>query len=214
MVGETYHVFTRSIAGYIIFNDENEYKRVIDAVVYYQDAQPVLKFSKAYGAMGLDNPHKKRIPRSVQPEKLIEIIAYCVMPTHLHFVLRQEKERGISIFMNRLLNSYTRYFNIKHKRKGPLWEGRFKKVHVENDDQLMHLTRYVHLNPVTSRYVSKAEEWKASSYREYVYTDVRSKKICVGDRLLDISPQLYRKFVEDQVNYQRQLRTIKDLLFD
>ena len=70
--------------------------------------------------------------------------------------------------MRRLLNSYTRYFNEKIKRKGPLWEGRFKKVLVNSDEQLLHLTRYVHLNPVSAGIVEKPEDWPCSSYREYI----------------------------------------------
>jgi putative transposase len=77
------------------------------------------------------------------------------MPTHIHLVLRQLKDGGISKFMSNILNSYSRYFNIKHNRKGPLWEGRFRKVLVGSDEQLLHLTRYVHLNPVTACLVDK-----------------------------------------------------------
>ena len=61
----------------------------------------------------------------------VEIIAYCIMPTHFHLVVKQLKEDGISFFIQQILNSYSRYFNIKTKRKGPLWEGRFQNVIIE-----------------------------------------------------------------------------------
>jgi len=108
------------------------------------------------------------IPMPIEKEKVIHIIAYCLMPTHIHMLLEEVKEDGISIFTNNVLNSYTRYFNTKHKRKGPLWEGPSKKVTIKSDDQLLHLTRYIHLNPVTAYLCNKPEEWPYSSYNEYI----------------------------------------------
>ncbi|MEE8423717.1 MAG: transposase, partial [Thermodesulfobacteriota bacterium] len=142
---------------------------------------------------------------------LVEVIAFCLMPTHLHLILKQMKENGISSFMGNTLNSYTRSFNTKYKRKGPLWEGRFKSVLVDSDEQLLHLTRYLHLNPVTAYLVNKPEEWSASSYQEYV-SKVNNNRICKFDDLLEIDPAAYREFVSDRVSYQRELASIKELL--
>ncbi len=77
------------------------------------------------------------------------------MPTHIHLILKQLKEDGISAYMSKILNSYTCYFNRRTKRKGPLWESRFKRVEVTSDEQLLHLTRYIHLNPVTAHIVEE-----------------------------------------------------------
>lgn len=147
-------------------------------------------------------------------EKIIQIIAHCLMPTHIHLILRQLKDNGISVFINNILNSYTRYFNIKHKRKGPLWEYRFKNVLVETDEQLLHLTRYLHLNPTTACLVEKPEEWEFSSYKEYLSETEFDKRICSFDDILSINPILYRNFVEDGQDYQRQLARIKKLLLE
>jgi len=116
--------------------------------------------------------------------------------------------------MNNILNSYTRYFNIRHNRKGPLWEGPYKKLAVETDEQLLHLTRYVHLNPVTSYLVNKPDEWLYSSYKEYLGTDNLSQKICNFGNLLDIRPNSYSEFVEDRISYQRELAKIKSLAIE
>jgi putative transposase len=136
------------------------------------------------------------------------------MPTHLHLTLKQLKENGITIFMSNILNSYTRYFNTKHNRKGPLWEGRFKNILIETEEHLLHLTRYIHLNPVTAYLVNKPEEWFASSYEEYVLKVDDNERICKYDDVLDIEAAFYREFVQDTVSYQRELATLKKLFFE
>lgn len=214
MVGEIYHVFNKSIAGFKIFNIKSEFSRMIATIHYYQREKPSMKFSKFIKlAKFQKNKNDKSIPIS-DKEKLVEIIAYCLMPTHLHLILKQLKENGISSFMSNILNSYTRYFNTRHNRKGPLWEGRFKNVLVETDEQLFHLTRYVHLNPVTAYLINKPEEWPASSYQEYILKDIGKDRICKYDDILEIEPASYRKFVENMSSYQRELATIKKLLLE
>ena len=207
VTGEVYHVFNRSIAEFVIFNNDSEYSRMKDVIQFYQLEKHATKFSQASTKM-----LKSILVKSLDAEKLVEIICYSPMPTHLHFVLKQLKDRGISKFMNNILNSYTRYFNIKHNRKGPLWEGRFKKVLVETDEQLLHLTRYIHLNPVTAYLVNNPIDWKWSSYGEYISDDKNG--ICKFDDILDMKPDSYKKFVEDRILYQRELAKIKGLLFD
>jgi putative transposase len=143
--------------------------------------------------------------------KLVGIIAYCLMPTHFHIILNELNENGLSLFIKNILNSYTRYFNIKHNRKGPLWESRSKKVSIESDEQLLHLTRYIHLNPVTSYLVKMPEDWPYSSYKEYIFKALINKQICTYKNYLDIKPHIYAKFVEDGILYQREMAKVKQL---
>ena len=209
--GEVYHIFTKSIAGFHILNNDFEFSRMIATMCYYQMAKPEIKFSQFVQSYGIPKADDACFS---QKEKLVQIIAYCLMPTHLHFILKQLQENGIAIFICNTLNSYSRFFNLKHNRKGPLWESRFKNVLVENNEQLLHLTRYVHLNPVTSYLIEKPEDWLASSYPEYVSAGSDKDKICKYDDLLDIEPKTYREFVLDSVSYQRELSKIKKLLCD
>lgn len=211
---EVYHVFSKSIAGFVIFNSDAEYGRMMQAVRYCQIEKLPIKL-----AMLIKNC--KRTKKSVEDcilgfkgKKIVDIIAYCIMPTHFHFVLRPIKEKSISVFLNNLLNSYTRYFNLRHKRKGPLWEGRSKKVLVESDEQLLHLTRYIHLNPVTAYLADKPEHWAMSSYREYISDIGQADWICEYKDLIDIGLDKYQEFVEDRVSYQRELAKIKKLTLD
>ncbi len=113
----------------------------------------------------------------------VKTISYCVMPTHYHLLLEQVKDNGIEKFISKMLNSYAKYFNLRHKRSGPLWSSRFKSVEVVDDEQLLHLTRYIHLNPTSAGYVNMPEDWQYSSYMEYISDD---KHLCEYDHLLEI----------------------------
>jgi len=204
-------VLTKSIAQFVIFNNDDESLRMLQVIRYYQREGPEIKFSKFIKLEEGTRLNKKNLLS--KKEKLVEIIAYCIMPTHIHLILKQQMQNSISKFMNNILNSYTRYFNIKHKRKGPLWEARFKNILVETDEYLLHLTRYLHLNPVTAHLVNKPTNWMRSSYNEYLSKN-GNNKICKYKDLLDIRPVSYKKFVEDRISYQRGLAKIKHLLLE
>ena len=151
---------------------------------------------------------------SAENKRLVEILAYCLMPTHIHLILKQIIKNGITKYMARVLNSYSRYFNLIHKRIGPLWSGRFKSVLVDTDEQLLHLTRYIHLNPTSAGMSAKPEDWLFSSYREYINLLHKEDNLCrFGDRL-DISPEKYQRFVDNQQDYQKKLSQIKKYLID
>ena len=211
VTGEIYHVFTKSIAGFRIFNDADEFLRIKEISCYYNQKDLSMKYSRFKQLQEKLDLKSKRKPTN---EHIVNIIAYCFMPTHIHLILKQLEDNAISVYMNNILNSYTRYFNIRHKRKGPLWEGRFKKVRVVSDEQLLHLTRYIHLNPVTSNLIKEPEQWGASSYQEYLNKCDEAQRMTSFEDILDISPKEYQEYVQERKDYQKELKAIKDMLFD
>lgn len=212
VTNETYHIFNKSIAGYEIFNTKEEFLRIAEVIKHYQPVKTKTRFSKREEIK--NDCSISPLPRLPQENKLVEIIAYCIMPTHIHLILKQTVDKGISTFMSLISNSYSRYFNLKHKRKGPLWENEFKNVLITSDEQLLHLTRYIHLNPVSAFIVNKPGEWTASSYKEYLGEIDSAQKICNFNDLLTIVPSSYREFVEDRISYQRELAQIKHLILE
>ena len=138
------------------------------------------------------------------------------MPTHVHLVLKQETENGISKFIAKVLDGYTKYFNAKYHRKGPLWEGHFSSVLVNTDDQLIHLSRYIHLNPASAGLVKKPQEWLFSSYGEYISENDSENhfNLCQYKNIISLSPREYKKFVQDRVSYQQELSKIKHILLE
>ena len=139
------------------------------------------------------------------------------MPNHFHFLLKQQKERGISKFLSDFTNSYTRYFNARHKRLGPLFEGVFKAVRIEKGEQLMHVSRYIHLNPVASLIVKEEElsNYAWSSLPEYLNEHLDTE-ICDKEIILNSfsSRDDHRKFIYNQIKYAQDLETIKHLLLE
>lgn len=206
---QIYHVFTKSIAGFKVFLHKEDYVRMIDLIDYYR-FNPLLKFSEYKRAREKDKLDVSKVEKGSPP--IVDLIAYCLMPTHIHLVLEELVPLGISEYMRRILDSYTRYFNKKIGRKGPLWETRFKRVLVTSDEQLLHLTRYVHLNPVSAGLVEKPEQWEYSSYKEYI--GLSSNQICNKEKYLTIQKSDYAKFVEDHIDYQRTLELIKNLILE
>src|SRR3990167_3418057 len=98
----------------------------------------------------------------------ITILVFALMPNHVHLLLRQDSELPVSKFMQVLTTSYVVYFNLKNHRKGHLLENRFKHIEITTDDYLVHLSRYIHLNPSSSKIVSRPEEYNWTSYRHYL----------------------------------------------
>ena len=109
----------------------------------------------------------RRLRHYFRPE-LAEIVAYCLMPTHYHLLVRlQRADPGKSI-MQPFGVSYTKAINRQERRAGPLFQGPFQAKHVDSLPYLLHLTRYIHLNPVKAGLVDDPADWPFSSYLEYV----------------------------------------------
>lgn len=206
-----YHILNRSIAKFEIFNGVDDCDRFLQILDLYRYIDFTHKYSNF---LNLSLPLQQIIIENLRKDdhKLVKIVAFCIMPTHFHLILYQNENNGISKFMAKVLNSYSRYFNLRNKRKGPLWEGRFKNVLVDKDEQLLHLTRYIHLNPVSVNLVEKPKEWLYSSYCEYI--DRKDGSLCEFSHLIDLSPKKYQKFVNDRIDYQKELSKIKRLTIE
>ena len=212
---EIYHIFNRGVEKRPIFMDKRELARGIKTLDYYRFANLPLKLSKF---LALPESEKSKFIQKVHDknQKVVQILSFCLMPNHFHFLLKQKKENGISIFAANFTNSYTKYFNTKHERVGPLFQGAFKAVRIESEEQLMHVSRYIHLNPVSS-FLVKPEELEYylwSSYPEYLGSSLSS--IVNKEQVMDLFPskEKYRQFVMDQVDYARELEQIKHLIME
>lgn len=147
-------------------------------------------------------------------KKIVEIICYCLMPNHFHFLLKQVRDRSITEFVSKLSNSYTKYFNTKNERVGPLLQGEFKVVHIESDEQLVHLSRYIHLNPLVDYVTKDLKTYPWSSYLEYVgfsSNHVLDKEPVLGQFS---STENYQQFVIDQEDYAKNLELLKHQALD
>ena len=157
-----YHIYNRGVAGQRIFKDSADYKMFLFYLKFYLSASnlqgPTLKVSPS---RLLNNYHDH-----------IKLAAYCLMPNHYHLLIHQKEKHLIKDFMRSMGTKYSLYFNRKYKRRGPLFEGNYKAVLldlVDSDEQLIYLSKYIHLNPIDilpSR--SNLEGYKYSSYGNYL----------------------------------------------
>lgn len=202
--GQIYHIYNRGTEKRPIFKTKRDQQRFLKTLQYYQFAGPKPRFS-FFSPSSLNQPSPDK--------KIVEVIAYCLMPNHFHFLLKQVRDGGITEFTSKLSNSYTKYYNTKYSRVGPLLQGEFKAIHVEEDSQLIHLSRYIHLNPVASFLVKNLDEYPWSSYEEYI---TNKGGFCKRQLVLDLfkSPQMYKQFILDQVSYAQELEKIKHTLID
>jgi putative transposase len=136
--GQFYHVYNRGVGRQPIFREEENYSFLLRRVKQY--------------ASGLH----------------IAVIAYCLMPNHYHFLLRQDGLEPAGQLPQRVFNSYTKAFNRRYDRTGTLFEGPYKAIHVDQDSYLLHLCRYIHGNPVKHGFVSDLERWPYSNYLEWI----------------------------------------------
>lgn len=211
---QIYHVFNRGIDHRPTFSDKLELKRAMAVIDYYRFANPPLKFSQ-FIKLPVEERSKFQI-KIRTGSKLVDILSFCLMPNHFHFLLRQVYEKGISKFLSNFQNSYTRYFNTRNERDGPLFLDQFKAVLIETDEQLLHLSRYIHLNPTTSYMVKDFDSllnYPWSSLPEYIKG---KESVCEISTVLGFfrTPEDYIDFVKDQVEYQRELDKIKHLILE
>lgn len=202
--GQFYHIYNRGVEKRRVFENRRCYTRFLQAIKYYQLTGPKPKFSNSFNNTFFHpDPDKK----------IVDVISYCLMPNHFHLLIKQMTEGGISEFVSKLINSYTKFYNVKYNRVGPLFQGQFKAVLIESDEQFIHVSRYIHLNPIASFLVNDLDDYEWSSYREY--TD-NSKGICAKEEILGFfkDPKSYKKFCLDQIEYAQTLELIKHQLID
>lgn len=203
--GHYYHIYNRGVEKRSIFEKSWDFSRLIKTIRYYQLMGPKPKLSRfLMGSLFKPNTSKK----------IADMICYCLMPNHFHFLIKQVEDGAITEFISKLSNSYTKYYNVKYNRVGPLLQGEFKAVLIESDEQLIHVSRYIHLNPIASFLVKDLNQYRWSSYKEYIEGDKNG--ICRKETILSLfkSPKDYEKFVLDQVDYAQKLEIIKHQLLD
>lgn len=214
VAGEIYHVFNRSVARQPIFLTPKDFSRAIECMKFYLHDNLPLRFS-----------HYNRLPKEQKDQMsdviknsppIIEILTFCLMPNHVHFLLKSITEKGIVQFMSNFQNSYAKYFNLKTDRSGTLFQAMFKAVRIETDEQLIHVNRYIHLNPATAYIISNIDELEKYAWSSYPHYLSSSPSFVNKDFVLSFFKNIsaYKQFIANQVDYQRKLDKIKHLIFE
>ncbi len=125
----------------------------------------------------------------------VAMIAYCLMPTHYHFLLRQEGEIPAGKLAQAVFNSYSKAYNKMYAHSGTLFEGRFRAKVIQTSSHLLHLCRYIHGNPVKDGIVADPRDWPYSNYLEWM--GERSGKLADEDFIKEqfSSSEEYKQFL-------------------
>lgn len=163
-----YHLYNRGVEKRIIYQDEQDYKTFLSYLKLYLSPPSKLpdeiseEFRVIADKLRLNNFNTE-----------IKLISFCLMPNHFHLLVQQKSIDSISKFMQSLATKYTMYFNKRYKRVGKLYQGPYKAVLVKSEAQLLHLSRYIHLNPVANQKLTPKQVHQKliqsySSYKDYL----------------------------------------------
>ncbi|OGZ32142.1 MAG: hypothetical protein A3H02_03195 [Candidatus Niyogibacteria bacterium RIFCSPLOWO2_12_FULL_41_13] len=144
--GEYYHIFSRTIFNIPEFKENRNIKRLTQAFLAANSKESDKIFQILRNN---ENISIEKIIKIVnQREKLVDILCYVVMPDHYHLLLKERRKNGITEFVRKCNISIAKYINIKKERKGSLFESRFNSKHIDDNKYLLHLSLYIHLNPL------------------------------------------------------------------
>lgn len=208
---EIYHVFNRSVAKQPIFLEARDYQRFLGAVNFYRFISSGIRFSY-FNRFGKELQNEFMSKLEKKDKKQVSIISFCLMTNHFHFLLKGITDRGVQKFAANVQNSYAKYFNTKRNRSGALFQEMFKAVRIETDEQLVHTSRYIHLNPFSSSLVDRIEDlkiypWSSLSH----YLGLGNIDFIERGYLEDFfsSKKDFETFTFDQADYQKQLDWLK-----
>lgn len=165
--GEYVHIYNRGMQKQPIFETDSDRFRFLFLALTFQGEHVIKNVSRELKESVLNSilHIDADLIKEVLKNRMVEVVNFCLMPNHFHFLLRELKDKGIAKYMQRLLIAYTKYFNKRHNKSGHLFQGSYKSVHVGNDEQLMYLSAYIHKNPSEIRgWNGKEDRFPWSSY--------------------------------------------------
>ena len=181
--GQYFHIYNHAINDELLFREDEDY-------IYFLE-----KFKLKL----------KKYPTSV--------FAYCLMPNHFHFLLRQDSNKPIYKIFNDLNNSYVPHYNFKYNRKGRLYRSTLKHINIKKDNYLIYLCQYIHYNPVKAGLVKKISRWKYSNYLEWI--GFRNSLLFNNEILTKYynNSKEYIKQIEEHEKYMKN-KDFNNLIFD
>lgn len=230
---EIYHVVVRAIDGTNLFRNNQDYLRMIHDLFEFNDTNPALSiFRTNYRGLKNNTTKQDLVVSTEKPKRkrglLVEILAFCLMPNHIHLLIKQLRDKGISRFMQKL-GGYALYYNKKYNRKGHLFQDKFQAVHVKTNEQLQTVFVYIHTNPVAiifpgwkekgikdfKKTKNFIENYRWSSYPDYLgkksFPSITSReflKKVMGE------PRGCREFVNDWLRYKRELADFDEVAIE
>ena len=192
-----YHVYDKGVEGGKIFLDRQDYETFL-YYLYVYTAAPT-EIQEKYPELPLRLKAKNLLGE-------IYLVGYCLMPNHFHLLLKQKSERSMPKFIKQVINGYTTYFNKKYKRKGAIFQGRYKSMRIDSEYLLVQMARFVHLNPSIAGLCVNLRDYPWSSYVNHRLTGG------IINRFGNVED--WEKFHLDKNSYESNFNKIKNLTID
>lgn len=245
--GEIYHITIRRMAEWELFLDIDDHYRGIFCIYEFNTTKPITirerRLARAHFKKSLSDFNRGSPPVIVikkdevvvmrdERDLLVEVLAFCLMPNHIHLLVRELKEGGVSKFMLKLESGYAAYFKLKYgiKMTGHFFQDRFNCVHIKTEEQLIAVFVYIHTNPIALiephwkergiKDPEKAIKFLEEEYRWSSLFDYMGKKnfpsVTQRDFLLKIlgGAEGAKKTVEDWVRYKGEIRKFAELALE
>jgi len=228
--GEIYHIVVRGIDENLIFKETDDYYRGIFSIYEFNNSKPG-EISKR--RREIQAAKKKlggeRVSFFDKRDKLVEVLAFCLMPNHIHLLMKQLKDGGITKFMRKFGAGYGGYFNRKYNRKGYVFQNRFSAVHIRNDNQLKTVFVYIHTNPTallepkwkeagiknSEKVIKFLESYKWSSYLDYIggknFPSVTNREFIL--KIMNNEREC-KEFVDSWIKYKGKIKKFADFALE
>jgi len=235
--GEIYHLVLRGVGDMEIFKNRDDYFRGIFSIYEFNTTNPVVieerrrarkkikKISRGPTSGDSRGPTSGDSNEEDKRDRMVDTLMFCFMPNHIHLAVRQIKEKAIPQLMKKIGTGYASYFNKKYDRKGHLFQGRYRAVHVKNTEQLKTLFVYIHTNPISlieprwqkegvvdlEKSIKFLKDYKWSSYSDYIgkrnFPSVTERNF-----ILEAMGQKEgcREFVESWLKYKKGFGALED----
>lgn len=196
--GEYYHICNRGVNKQSLFHDRGDYIRFLFLILYFQSTFKIHHINRIVKdfVRTLGQHSVLAIESDVAKKRIVEVVAFCIMPNHFHLVLKETQENGIASYMQRILNAYAKYYNTKYQKSGHVFQGPYRIIHINDNEQLLYLSTYVHRNPrEIPKWLGREDEYEWSSYQDFVIEN-RWRDLLLPDIVLGQfkSKEKYREF--------------------
>ena len=199
--GEYYHLYVRGAVKQNIFLYTRDYVRIIFLLLYFQSSVQVRNISRyvtyftKHGVFKLTNDKKEKLLKN----RCVELVSFTIMPNHLHLTVRELTEGGIPQYMKKVLGGYAKYFNVKYKKTGHVFQGAYNAVHIESNEQMIYVSAYIHRNPREIKgWENKEHLYPWSSFQDYI------KENRWGEFL---SPNIVLEQFKNPLEYKKNVET-------
>lgn len=228
---DIHHITLKAIDNNLLFKDTDDYFRGIFTIYELNNSNPVTiqerrRVRKVFKSRTSRDPN---FTFEDKRDRLVDILCFCFMPNHIHLLLRQIKDNGITKFMSKTGAGYGGYFNRKHNRQGHVFQSRFNAVPVKTDDQLKVTVVYICTNPLSLKYpnwkkvrIENIEEAHSflKEYKWSSYPDLAGIKnfssVTQRDFILEIvnGSEKCEEFIKNWIEYKGESKKYHDLFLE